>query len=105
MAGAAGLAPGVVFLSAPGRTERAALRLEYLAEDDYGLSAVWASIQRLDDPGVPAMELELALPGLALRRADGTSCHAPPPPPWAARPVQLPPPAPAAPRIWWSTRA
>ena len=83
------LAPTVVFLSAPGRTERAALRLEYLAEDDYGLSAVWSSIQRIDDPSVPAMELELALPGIALRSAEGMSFHDLSPHPWAGLAVEI----------------
>ena len=83
------LPPSVVFLSAPGRTERAALRLEYLAEDDYGLSGVWASIQRIDDPSVPAMELELALPGIALRSAEGMSFHDLTPHPWAGLAVEI----------------
>ncbi len=83
------LAPTVVFLAAPGRTERAALRLEYLAEDDYGLNAVWASIQRIDDPSVPAMELELALPGVALRSAEGMSFHDLTPHPWAGLAVEI----------------
>jgi len=83
------LTPTVVFLSPPGRTERAALRLEYLAEDDYGLNAVSASIQRLDDPSVPAMELELALPGIALRSAEGMSFHDLTPHPWAGLAVEI----------------
>jgi uncharacterized protein (TIGR02302 family) len=83
------LAPSVEFLSAPGRTERAALRLEYLAEDDYGLNAVSASIQRIDDPSVPAMELELALPGIALRSAEGMSFHDLTPHPWAGLAVEI----------------
>jgi hypothetical protein len=83
------LAPSIEFVSAPGRTERAALRLEYLAEDDYGLNAVWASIQRIDDPTVPAMELELVLPGVALRSAEGMSFHDLTPHPWAGLAVEI----------------
>ena len=83
------LAPSVEFISAPGRTERSALRLEYLAEDDYGLNAVWASIQRIDDPSVPAMELELVLPGIALRSAEGMSFHDLTPHPWAGLAVEI----------------
>jgi uncharacterized protein (TIGR02302 family) len=83
------LAPNVEFISAPGRTERSALRLEYLAKDDYGLNAVWASIQRIDDPAVPAMELELALPGVALRSAEGMSFHDLTPHPWAGLAVEI----------------
>jgi uncharacterized protein (TIGR02302 family) len=83
------LAPSVEFLSPPGRTERAALRLEYLAEDDYGLNAVSVSIQRIDDPSVPAMELELVLPGIALRSAEGMSFHDLTPHPWAGLAVEI----------------
>jgi len=83
------LAPSVEFMSAPGRTERSALRLEYLAEDDYGLSAIWASIQRIDDPSVAAMEIELALPGIALRSAEGMSFHDLTPHPWAGLAVEI----------------
>ncbi len=83
------LAPSVEFISPPGRTERAALRLEYLAEDDYGLNAISVSIQRIDDPSVPAMELELALPGIALRSAEGMSFHDLTPHPWAGLAVEI----------------
>ena len=83
------MAPSVEFLSPPGRTERAALRLEYLAEDDYGLSAVSALIQRMDDPSVAPMELELALPGIGLERAEGMSFHDLTPHPWAGLAVEI----------------
>ncbi len=83
------LAPRVEFISAPGRTERAALRLEYLAEDDYGLNAVSALIQRIDDPSVAPMELQLALPGIALRSAEGMSFHDLTPHPWAGLAVEI----------------
>src|SRR3546814_3772430 len=42
--------PEVTFLSAPQRTERAALRLNYQAKDDYGLAEVKAVVRRLDQP-------------------------------------------------------
>ena len=83
------LAPRVEFISAPGRTERAALRLDYLAEDDYGLNTVSALIQRIDDPSVPPMELQLALPGIALRSAEGMSFHDLTPHPWAGLAVEI----------------
>ena len=83
------MAPSVAFRSPPGRTERAALRLEYLAEDDYGLSAVSALIQRLDDPSVAPMELALALPGIGLARAEGMSFHDLTPHPWAGLAVEI----------------
>jgi uncharacterized protein (TIGR02302 family) len=82
-------APSVEFLSPPGRTERAALRLEYLAEDDYGLSAVSALVQRMDDPSVAAMELDLTLPGIGLGRAEAMSFHDLTPHPWAGLAVEI----------------
>ena len=82
-------APSVEFLSPPGRTERAALRLEYLAEDDYGLAGVSVLIQRLDDPSVAPMELDLALPGIGLKRAEGMSFHDLTPHPWAGLAVEI----------------
>ncbi len=82
-------APSIEFASPPGRTERAALRLEYLAEDDYGLRGVTARIRRLDDPEVEPMELELALPGVDLERAEGLSFHDLTPHPWAGLAVEI----------------
>ena len=82
-------APSVEFMSPPGRTERAALRLEYLAEDDYGLTAVSALLQRMDDPSVAPMELDLTLPGIGLGRAEGMSFHDLTPHPWAGLAVEI----------------
>ncbi len=81
--------PEIEFLSAPARTERATLRIDYLASDDYGLSAVGAVIRRLDDPKAEPMELNLALPGPGLRTAEGTSYHDLTPHPWAGLAVDI----------------
>lgn len=82
-------APTVVFLGPPGRTERAALRLDYGARDDYGIRRVFASVRRLDDPAVDPFELELALPGGDLRTAEGQSFHDLTPHLWAGLAVEI----------------
>jgi len=82
-------APSIEFLSAPARSERAALRIDYLAEDDYGLSGVTVAIRRIDRPDDPALELPLPLPGTALRRAESTSYHDLTPHPWAGIAVEM----------------
>ncbi|MHA1599377.1 MAG: TIGR02302 family protein [Alphaproteobacteria bacterium] len=82
-------APRIEFLAPPARSERAALRLDYSAQDDYGLDSILARIQRLDDPSVPPLDIELALPGAELRQADGTSYHDLTPHPWAGLAVTI----------------
>jgi len=82
-------APSIEFLSPPARSERAALRIDYLAEDDYGVSGVTLVIRRIDRPDDPALELPLPLPGTALRRAESTSFHDLTPHPWAGIAVEM----------------
>jgi len=82
-------APRIEFLAPPARSERAALRLDYSAQDDYGLDSVLARIQRLDDTSVPPLDVELALPGAELKQADGTSYHDLTPHPWAGLAVTI----------------
>ncbi|MFQ6018079.1 MAG: DUF4175 domain-containing protein [Kiloniellaceae bacterium] len=81
--------PSVEFFAPPGRSERGALRLSFAAEDDYGLSRVSAVIRRIDNPGVEPIELELGLPGVGLRQADGVSYHDLTPHPWAGLAVVI----------------
>ncbi len=88
--------PTVEFLTPPARTGRAALRLEYTAEDDFGLNAVGAVITRADageakaaKTGLEAIELELALPGRQLRQASNTSFHDLTAHIWAGLPVEI----------------
>lgn len=81
--------PTVEFLSAPGRSERAALKLDYRAEDDYGLTHVSAIIRRIDNPDLAPIELELPLPGLDLHNAEGLSFHDLTPHPWAGLAVEI----------------
>ncbi len=82
-------APSIEFLAPPARSERAALRLDYSAQDDYGLASVIARIQRLDDASVAPLDIELALPGTDLKQADGTSYNDLTPHPWAGLAVTI----------------
>ena len=82
-------APSIEFLSPPGRTERAILRLEYGASDDYGLTAVSAQIARVDDPEAAPIELTLPLPGSDVRTAENASYHDLTPHPWAGIAVEI----------------
>lgn len=54
-------APTVAFIAAPGRTQRAQLRVDYEAEDDYGLADVVAVIRQPDDRPAPGGEQEIRL--------------------------------------------
>ena len=83
------LAPEIEFLSAPSRTDRAILRVDYLAEDDYGLTSVSARITRIDKPEAEAIELALPLPGNNVRNAESTSFHDLTPHPWAGIAVEI----------------
>ena len=82
-------APTIEFQRAPSRSERAALRVDYLAEDDYGLSSAKLVIRRIDRPDDPALEIPLPLPGTALRRAESTSYQDLTPHPWAGIAVEM----------------
>ena len=93
--------PTIAFAHMPKPTARAALRLDYQAEDDYGVESAKAVIRRQgagprdaprDAPGeVPeeAIELELPLPGLHLKEAAAVSYHDLSPHPWAGLPVEI----------------
>ncbi len=83
------LVPEIEFLSPPGRTDRAILRLEYLAEDDYGLVSVNARITRIDKPEAEPIELALPLPGSNVRDAENSSYHDLTPHPWAGIAVEI----------------
>jgi len=89
--------PRVEFATPPARTGRAAMRLEYLAEDDFGLTAVRARITRADAAerpedaasGPAAIELELTLPGRRLTEARSVSFHDLTAHVWAGIPVDI----------------
>jgi uncharacterized protein (TIGR02302 family) len=72
---------------------RQALRLDYRADDDYGVESVKAVIRR---PGIPPggkpgdkIQLDLPLPGLHLKEAQATSYHDLTAHPWAGLPVEI----------------
>ena len=81
-------APTIEFASPPGRTQRSALRLEYLATDDYGLASVQATIRRADRPD-QAITLDPPLPSPGARNAEETSFHDLTSHPWAGLAVTI----------------
>lgn len=88
--------PSVEFATPPARTGRAALRLEYLAADDYGLTGVQARITRADAADLAdgemrpeAIELELTLPRRNPTEARSVSFHDLTAHVWAGIPVDI----------------
>ena len=79
--------PKVAFTKPPSRTRRAALRLDYAAEDDYGIVKAEAVIRR-DDASGESFTVPLSLPAAA-RSVEETSYHDLTPHPWAGLPVRL----------------
>lgn len=89
-------APTVTFTRDPAATARKALRIDFAAQDDYGIEKVVAKIigiGALDDASdlakLAPTEIELTLPGQRLREAKSTSFHDLTPHPWAGLPVSL----------------
>ena len=80
--------PLIEFSSPPSRTYRAALRLDYIAEDDYGLASVHAIIRRLDDTS-QSFALDLSLLRAGTRAVDDSSFHDLTPHPWAGLQVTI----------------
>ena len=82
--------PTIAFARPPQPTPRAALRLDYQASDDYGVETAKSVIRR---DGAPAeetpIEIELPLPGLHLKEAQGTTYQDLTPHPWAGLPVTI----------------
>jgi uncharacterized protein (TIGR02302 family) len=84
--------PKVEFGTAPSRTRRAALKLDYDASDDYGLATVAATIRRAERPaGVPDEQIDIALPlpGQRMKEAKGSGYHDLTAHPWAGLPVKV----------------
>jgi uncharacterized protein (TIGR02302 family) len=81
--------PTIGFASPPQPTQRAALRLEYQANDDYGIESVKAVITRPDGPPDEKIELDLPLPGLHPKDAKASSFHDLTPHVWAGLPVEI----------------
>ncbi|WP_455374010.1 TIGR02302 family protein [Limibacillus halophilus] len=81
--------PLVEFASAPARNERAALRIDYLAEDDYGVTLVSAEISLLDRPEEQPLVIELLRPAGSLQTVEQSAFHDFTPHPWAGLPVAI----------------
>ena len=89
--------PLVAFTQPPSETERHALRLDYAASDDYGITKVQATITRRDEageavpvPGTPAkLVIDLPVASTDPRVARGVSFRDLTAHPWAGTPVRL----------------
>ncbi|NIA68426.1 TIGR02302 family protein [Pelagibius litoralis] len=81
--------PQIVFESAPGRSERSALRITYQAEDDYGLVTAKAIITRIDKPEETPLEIDLVVPGAAPKISKAATYRDLTPHPWAGLAVEI----------------
>jgi uncharacterized protein (TIGR02302 family) len=82
------LPPTIAFAKPPQHSQRAVLRLEYLASDDYGVENTKAIIARPGDPSDP-ITIDLPLPGAHLKEARDASYHDLTAHPWAGLPVDI----------------
>ena len=85
--------PTIDFAKKPSASQRAALRLEYKAHDDYGLASVNATIKRQGNvpagaPGQP-IAIPLTLPGQNAKDATGSTYQDLTAHPWAGLPVAI----------------
>ncbi len=83
------LPPTIDYLSPPSKTVRNSLQIEYLAEDDYGVTEANARIALVERPEEEALVLSLPLPSLSAPSADGRSFHDMTPHPWAGLEVEI----------------
>lgn len=81
--------PTISFAKEPEASARGALRLEYRAEDDYGVEGVKLLVRRPDDPAGETLTLDLDLPDQHLKTAQGASYVDLTAHPWAGSKVQL----------------
>lgn len=81
--------PEVELTSAPARTRRGVLRLDYEASDDYGVVWISAMVERIDQPDQEGFEIELLLPGGDRRDVAHSSYHDLTAHPWAGLHVDL----------------
>jgi uncharacterized protein (TIGR02302 family) len=72
----------------PRVTPRGALRLDYLAKDDYGVKSVVLEIRRVGSTD-PAIEIPIPIPAQARKELKGTTYQDLTPHPWAGLPVEL----------------
>lgn len=87
------LPPIVAFSDQPQPTPRAALRISFSAEDDYGVDSADAKVRRIGEDGEivngKPLSLELPLAGKGVRKAEETSYHDLTPHPWAGFKVRI----------------
>ncbi len=83
------LPPTISFAKEPEASARGALRLEYRAEDDYGVEGVKLLVRRPDDPAGGTLTLDLDLPDQHLKTAQGASYVDLTAHPWAGSKVRL----------------
>jgi uncharacterized protein (TIGR02302 family) len=83
------LPPKIDFVKPPQRTQRAALRFEYQASDDYGVESAKAVITRPGDASGEVLALDLPLPGTHLKAAHDASYQDLTAHPWAGLPVDI----------------
>lgn len=83
------LPPTITFAKPPQRSEHAAIRLEYQADDDYGVDSVKAVIRRLDDKSGEALTIDLPLPGRHVKSAHEASYQDLTAHLWAGLPVSI----------------
>lgn len=82
--------PTIAFAKPPSATPRAALRLDYQASDDYSVESAKAVIRRDGANADEApIEIDLPLPGLHLKEAQGTTYQDLTAHPWAGLPVTI----------------
>jgi uncharacterized protein (TIGR02302 family) len=81
--------PSIAFAKPPSKTDRMALRLDYKANDDYGVESASAVIRRLDDPSLPPLTLALQLPGQHLTDPKGVGFFDLTANLWAGMPVRI----------------
>ena len=81
--------PTISFAKPPEASARGALRLEYRAEDDYGVEGVKLLVRRPDDPDGGTLTLDLDLPDQHLKSAQGASFVDLTAHPWAGSKVRL----------------
>ncbi|WP_373083877.1 TIGR02302 family protein [Sneathiella sp.] len=80
-------APKIELLMAPEVTERKAFKLQYQAQDDYGVAQIGGEITRENSDG--KIELALPAPGRGSKQIVGKSYHDLTAHPWAGLPVKL----------------
>lgn len=83
------LPPKIEFAKPPQHTQRAALRLEYQASDDYGVESAKAVITRPGDASGETIALDLPLAGPHLKEAHDSTYYDLTAHPWAGLPVDV----------------